>query len=261
MDILLAALEQLTHSKEGLLYIAMMALSLIPLCTGIWRIFKGISFWSVFFLCFGFFHCLWFCLSLIVIYQSTPPGTPHLIYPILAFLWVVVLAYLMIITTRKHSARPNSRLTVILKAVGAIVASVVCACALFILLIVVGLFSVSYDIKTGGKAWLTESEIRKCVGTQILPAFHYIEEKSTTGGNHEVTMQDHWGVFDKKTSASFWRKINRKCDTMNSNWNLSNSQDGKRFYYNNAVRHDGHDYCFFIYLTQDCDTFNVVIQY
>ena len=254
------ALEQLTHSDEGLLYIAMMALSLIPLCTGIWRIFKGISFWSVFFLCFGFFHCLWFCLSLIVIYQSTPPGIPHLIYPILAFLWVIALAYLMIITTRKHSARPIKRLTVMLETIGGVIASVVCACTLFMLLIVFAALSVSYHVKTGEKAWLTEREIRKCVGTQTLPAFHYIEEKSITGGNNEVAMQGHCGVFDKKASASFWRTIIKKCNIKDSNWERCDGQDEKEFSYSNTVRNNGHDYCFFIYLTQDCDTFKIYIQ-
>ena len=63
----------MTNSPEGLLYLILMALGVIPFVIAVWRIFNGVSLRKSFFLWIGLTHCLWFVGVLSLIYEGTPP--------------------------------------------------------------------------------------------------------------------------------------------------------------------------------------------
>ena len=250
-------IERMTTSTEGIMYLAMMALSAFPLVIGIYGIFKRVSFWSSFFLWVGIFHCIWFSGVLLLIYESTPPGTPSM----LAILWIIFLSFLTYLVTKKQNVTNNGKFYKKLWAfvIGSFSAFLTFS-VVFLITLSIFIFADSYHIKTGEKAWLSEQEVRAAIGISSMPIFEYDKALSRTGGNHEWTEQNHWAKYTKKPSSAFYNLIEKKCKNHNSGLDEITYENGtKEFRYHGMAQKEGEDYSIYVTIPKDEDSLRICI--
>ena len=88
--------ERMANSTEGMLYLALMALSVIPFIIAVWRLLCGVSLRRYSFFWVGLAHCLWFVGVLGLIYEGTPPANSSVTgYHIVGLLWLVFFSCLI----------------------------------------------------------------------------------------------------------------------------------------------------------------------
>ena len=254
-------IERMAYSTEGILYLVMMAFSVIPLIIGIYRFFKGITFWSSFFLWVGLFHIIWFCGVLLLIYDGTPPGIPSILYPLLAIAWIVFLSWLMCLGFKKKSVNVEwyKRLRTFLFGT---VASFLTFFVIILMTFSVFVFGESYHAKTGEKAWLSEQEIRTVIGIASMPKSVYNKELSRTGYNMDWTEQNHWAKFTRKPSSAFYKCIERKSKEPNSGWEEKTYENGpKEYRFHGAVKRGSEKYKVFVCFPKDNDSLWISIVF
>ncbi len=231
-------LERMANSTEGMLYLVLMALSVIPFIIAVCRIFCSVSWRRSFFFWVGLAHCLWFVVVLWAIYEGTPPANnPVTGYHIVGLLWIVVFSCLIYWFTKDSPASYGKWYKKIFAVIGGGFLALVLSGIVFLMTVSFFMFGDSYLIKTGEKTWLTEREVRSAMGISSMPQFEYDKTLSRSGFNIDWVEQNHWGKFKNKPSRSFYDAIRKKCKKVDSGWEERTFENKiKGFYYNGSVK-------------------------
>lgn len=252
---------RMTNSTEGMLYLALMALSVIPFIIAVWRIFTGVSLRRSFFFWVGLAHCLWFVGVLSLIYDGTPPANrPVTNYHIVGLLWLVFFSWLIYWYTKDSPASNEKRHKKLIAVIGGGFLALVLSGTVFFLTMGVFIFGDSYLIKSGEKAWLTEREVRSAIGISSMPLFEYDKALSRSGFSPDWTEQNHWGKFKDKPSRRFYEMVRKKCKKADSGWEERTFEnDVKEFSYNGSVKVKDEKFDIYVSFAEGKDSLRVCI--
>ena len=250
----------MTNSTEGMLYLALMALSVIPFIIAVWRIFTGVSLRRSFFFWVGLAHCLWFVGVLSLIYEGTPPANEPTIYHIMGLSWLVFFSLVIHWYTKDSPITNGQWYKKIFAFIGGGLPALVLSGIVFAITVSIFMFGDSYLIKTGGKAWLTEREVRSAIGISSMPQFEYDRALSRSGFSPDWSEQNHWGKFKKKPSQRFYAAIRKKCKKTDSGWEERTFEnDVKEFCYNGSVKVKDEKFDIYVSFAEGKDSLRVCI--
>lgn len=251
----------MTHSLEGLVYLFMMAISITPFIFAIFRYVKVQSFGRAFTLWTSFFYFLWSIAALSLIYEGTPLGAPNIIYPMGWLIFNAFLIWVIYFFTKSTATKNNSLIHKILKFVGGLLAAAIPFAAVSLLTISFFIFGESYHIKSGEEAWLSETEIRECIGKNTIPTFEYQKAWSTTGAGHDFVEQSHLAIFKGKLTAKQKANIIKETKRSNSKWEkIDNNKLQSEYIFNGSKVKDGTKYSFSLLLPEDNDSIWIYIH-
>ena len=252
---------RMTHSLEGMVYLFLMATSILPFVFAIFRCAKTPSFGRAFLLWLSLSYFIWSIAVLSLIYEGTPLGTPNLLYPLGWIALNAFLTWIIYVFTKNTITHKYSFIRKISNLICGLIAAAIPFAFVSLLTISFFVFGDSYHIKSGEKAWLSETEIRDCIGKNIIPNFEYQKAWSTTGAGHDFVEQSHLAIFKDKLTAKQKANIIKETKRSNSKWEkLDNNKVQQEYIFNGSKVKDGTKYSFSLVLPEDNDSIWIYIH-